>query len=229
MNRRFAALVLAALVGPAALTSARAADPDPKLAAQARGVLKKYCAGCHGPDGTNEGGMNYILDVKKLQEKKKLVPGDPAKSKLYKKVASGEMPPEEEKVRPGKEDVALLERWIRAGAPAEDAAVRSVHAFRNEKDVLVAVRDHLNRLPRQDRPFQRYFTLTHLAANPNVKEADLRLYRAALSKLVNHLSMKSDIVIPAAIDAEQTVFAVDLRQLDWDRHDVWRQILRTYP
>jgi serine/threonine-protein kinase len=229
MNRRFAALVLAALAGPAVLTSARAADPDPKLAAQARAVLKKYCAGCHGPDGTNEGNMNYILDFKKLQEKKKLVPGDPAKSKLYKKVAGGEMPPEEEKVRPAREDIALLERWIRAGAPAEDAAARSAQAFRNEKDVLLAIRDHLNRLPRQDRPFQRYFTLTHLASNPNVKEADLRLYRAALAKLVNHLSMKSDIVVPAAVDAEQTVFAVDLRRLDWDRHEIWRQILRTYP
>jgi mono/diheme cytochrome c family protein len=230
MNRRLTVLFLAALAGPALHAPARAADPDPKLAGQAREVLQKYCGKCHGPAGTNEGGINYILDVKKLQEKKKIVAGDPARSKLLKKVVAGEMPPEDEKFRPGKEEISLLERWIQAGAPADDAAAaRSARVLKGEKDTLLAIRDHLNRLPRQDRPFQRYFTLTHLHSNPNVKEADLRLYRAALAKLVNHLSWKSDLVVPAPLDPEGTVFAVDLRQLDWDRLDLWRQIVRVYP
>src|SRR5262249_34551056 len=156
---------------------------------------------CHGPAGTNEGGINYILDVKKLQEKKKIVAGDPARSKLLKKVVAGEMPPEDEKFRPGKEEISLLERWIQAGAPAAaTTAARSARVPKGEKHPLPPTRDHPNRLPRQDRPFQRYFTLTHLHSNPTVKEADLRLYRAALAKLVNHLSWKSDVVVPAPLD-----------------------------
>ena len=34
--------------------------PD-SLAAQARDVLNKTCHSCHGEDGSDEGGMNYVL------------------------------------------------------------------------------------------------------------------------------------------------------------------------
>jgi serine/threonine-protein kinase len=138
------------------------------------------------------------------------------------------MPPEDEKPRPSKEEVAVLERWVRAGAPAV-APVVAARPFKGHRDVLAALRDHLRKRDRDDRPFQRYFTLTHLHNNPAVGEADLRLYRAALSKVVNSLSWKSGVVVPEAVDGEQTVFAVDLRKLDWDRCHLWAEVLKAYP
>src|SRR5262245_7497949 len=118
MMRHSAFLLAVGLMWGAASAAVRAQEPDAKLPQQAHDILKKCCARCHGADGTNEGGMNYILDAKKLVERKKLVPGDPAKSKLYKKIVEGEMPPEDEKPRPTKEEIALLAKWIKAGAAA---------------------------------------------------------------------------------------------------------------
>ena len=51
---------------------------------------------------------------------------------------------------------------------------------------------------------------------------------AALSKALNGLSWEPRIVVPEAIDAERTVFAVDLRALGWDA-STWRRLLRAYP
>ena len=34
------------------------------LAVQAQGVFKTYCYRCHGQDGANEGGLNFIADLK---------------------------------------------------------------------------------------------------------------------------------------------------------------------
>src|SRR5437879_4807288 len=92
MNRHLTFLLAAALwLGGATAGPLSAADADPKLVQQAFDILKKCCSRCHGPEGSNEGGMNYILDTKTLIAKKKIVPGDPAKSKLYKKIVEGEM------------------------------------------------------------------------------------------------------------------------------------------
>ena len=222
----FAAIV--SLPGLLAGGSWAAAQEAPQeLAARAQGILERNCGKCHGQAGTNAGGVNYILDVKKLVEKKRVVPGDPAKSRLVRLVSDGEMPPEDEKVRPSKEDLATLEKWVRAGAPAFVAA--AARPYRSVTDTLAAVRDHLRKLPREDRPFQRYFSLTHLHNNPALGDADLRLARAATSKLVNSLSWKSGIVVPQAVDPAGTVLAVDLRRLDWDRCHLWTEILRSYP
>ena len=116
MHRRLLTLALFTL----SATAARADDPDPTARA-ALDVLKKYCHRCHGQDGSNEGQMNFILDPKALVEHKLIVPGDAAKSKLYKKAAEGEMPPEGETPRPGADELAKIKEWInslRAEQPA---------------------------------------------------------------------------------------------------------------
>jgi hypothetical protein len=206
--------------------AARAGEKD--LPTQAAGILRKHCGRCHGPGGTNEGGFNFVLDVKQLVDRKRVVTGEPEKSKLMKRIFSGEMPPEDEKLRPSKDEVKVLEDWIKAGAKpfADELAQRR---FVDLKDTLTAIKAHLLYLQREDRPFQRYYTLTHLSNNPKISDADLRLYRAALAKLVNSFSWKAAVVVPQAVDAEQTVFAVDLRKLDWDRYNLWDEVLKVYP
>jgi mono/diheme cytochrome c family protein len=244
MNRTRVLLATALLITAA---PARAADEPAKLAAAAQAVLKKACARCHA-DGQTEGGFGFVLDLKKLVEKNKVVAGDAAKSRLFKKVQGGEMPPEDEKPRPTAEEIAALKAWIDAGAPAASETTASQppaterptpevtaserpagRASLSDKDALTAVRDHLQSLSPEDQPFQRYFTLTHLHNNPTVSDEDLRWQRAALAKAVNSLSWKPRIIVPRPVDKAETVFAVDLRDLDWDRRRVWDEVSKHYP
>jgi serine/threonine-protein kinase len=225
-HRLFAAVLAAAALA----VPCRAADEKARLAGQARLILEKNCYRCHGQNGSNDGGFNYVLDFQKLVGKK-VVAGDPEKSRLFRRMGVNRtMPPEDEKQRPTDADITVVKKWIEAGAPAP-AVVAADRPFLTDKDVLQAVRDHLKRTPRDERRFQRYFTLTHLHNQPaaRVKDADLRVYRAALAKLVNSLSWKKDLVLPEAADAAGTVLAVDLRRLDWDQAGLWREILNVYP
>ena len=41
-------------------------EPDAELAAKARAVLQSHCYRCHGENGTNEGGFNFVLDRERV-------------------------------------------------------------------------------------------------------------------------------------------------------------------
>jgi serine/threonine-protein kinase len=115
-----------------------------------------------------------------------------------------------------------------ARAPRKPAAPRRV-VFRDTLATLAAIRAHLRKQEVADRPYFRYFTLTHLHNNPKVSAAELRLHRAALAKMVNSLSWQAKVVVPEAVDPEGTVLAVDLRKLGWDRTHLWKGMLAYYP
>ena len=144
------ALILLAVAAPSA---ASAAEPDPELAKKALAILDKTCSRCHGKDGRNEGGVDYILDVKKLIDKRKLVPGAAEKSRLYLRVVNGDMPCDGEQPRPTKEQIALLKVWIDGGDPS---AAPPVVAEKDRKSSL------------SDIPEEAFPTLTDM---PRVPEA----------------------------------------------------------
>jgi len=196
-------------------------------------VLERNCFRCHGKDGSKEGGVDYVLDVKKLIDKRKVVPGAADKSRLYLRVVNGDMPCDGEQPRPTKEEIALLKVWIDGGDPSAAPPVQEVkeekRSFIGLKDSLTAMLAHQQRTERDARHYQRYFTLTNLYNNPAVSGKDLRLYEAALAKLLNSLSWKRAIVVPQPVDEKRTVFVVDVRKLDWDRHNLWLEVLKAYP
>jgi mono/diheme cytochrome c family protein len=152
MSRTCLILTAAFLAAP----PARAQDTA-RLAAAAQAALTKSCARCHA-GGQAEGGFGFVLDARQLVARKKVVAGDAARSRLFKRVQAGEMPPEDEKPRPTPEEVAVIKAWIDAGAPAFSEAAPAARPFLPDKAVLAAVRDHLRGLPPEDQPFQRYFT-----------------------------------------------------------------------
>src|SRR5262249_23247376 len=145
----------------AAATPATAADADKQvLAAKAQAVLKTHCYRCHGQDGSVEGAMNYVADLAKLVARKKVVPGAPDGSRLFRRVDDGTMPPPDEKPRPSADEVVVLRKWIEAGAPgAEAVAPRTAITDADVREFVLA---DLNTIDRRARRFQRYFTLTHL-------------------------------------------------------------------
>jgi mono/diheme cytochrome c family protein len=233
MKRPLALLLTSVLALGAVGLPLRAADADPQLAQQALGVLKKSCSSCHSPAGTYPG-VN-VLDRTALTTKRGsdgnafVAPGKPEASGVFLQIKSGEMPLRGAKLTPA--EVALVKKWIEAGAPfpapaaPAPAIARAVH----DDDMLQAMRNHLATVPASRRRFQRYFSLANIANDPTTGEADLRLYRAALSKVLNSMSWESTIVLPKAIDTQQTLFALDLSDLGWDRRNLWDAILKQYP
>jgi serine/threonine-protein kinase len=134
------------------------------------------------------------------------------------------MPPKDQP-RVSEEDQEIIRAWIQAGAPPwAQAAVNREYV--SEYETQDAIRNHLRSLPPSAREFQRYFTFAHLANNRLVSNDELALYKAALSKLLNSLSWESEIVIPQPVDPKQTVYVIDLRDLDWTHDDHWSKVFK---
>jgi WD40 repeat protein len=203
-----------------------AAEEASALAKKAQAVLKANCYRCHGQDGAVEGGMNYMLDLDKLVQRKKVVPGNPDKSPLYKKIVNNLMPPPDEKPRPSDAERDILKQWIEAGAPRGGTEIAKRQPI-TETDVTRLMLADLDNLEPRARRFTRYFSLAHLY-NAGLGEDELQTYRNALAKLVNSLSWHPRLTPPAAIDPAKTVFRIDLRQYMWD-HNLWNRVLVEYP
>ncbi len=219
-------LVLACLT--IGLLSSMGSGAEPDLSKKALSVLRTHCHRCHGQDGTNEGGFNFVLDRRQLVNRGKVIPGDTAKSKLFKRLASEDdpMPPEEEKNRPSKDEIAVIKKWIEAGA-ADFATATQARKLLSPIDVAALVRVDLESIAQRDRRHTRYFTLTHLYG-AGLSPDEMQSYRHGLSKLVNSLSWGPRIVVPKPIDPAGTIFRIDLRDYQWNEA-IWDAILAANP
>jgi serine/threonine-protein kinase len=103
-----------------------------------------------------------------------------------------------------------------------------VRPFISLADVYGAIQTDLGRLDAKERPRSRYFTIHNLWNNNTVSDRDLKLFKAALAKLINSLSRKSDIVLPEPADPRETVFRVDLDDLGWG-DAAWLRVIALYP
>src|SRR5262249_39694792 len=86
--------------------------------------------------------MNYITDLAKLVARKKVVPGDPAASRLFKRVDEGSMPPPGEQPRPSADDVAVLKKWIEAGAPGSEPTTNRARITGDDANAFPRPRTH---------------------------------------------------------------------------------------
>jgi hypothetical protein len=110
-------------------------DPCVATERQARAILERNCAGCHAPPA-GMGGFRSILDFQALvnltsstlrdpvtgEPVRLVIPGDPAGSRLYRRAATGEMPPVRDATlpqlpRPSFSDLSVLEQWIDSCLP----------------------------------------------------------------------------------------------------------------
>jgi hypothetical protein len=79
----------------------------------------------------------------------------------------------------------------------------------------------------RQRRFIRYLTLHHLA-NANDSEAEVQIARQAVAKLINSLSWHPRITQPRAIDPQQTILRLDLRDYKWNARS-WDRLIFFYP
>ena len=207
-------------------------SPDAALAKQGYDFLKTYCYRCHGID-FKAPGLNVldrdILTAKPNDPDKKpyLSPGKPDDSLLWNRVGdTADMPPNDAPAQPTAAEKEIFRKWVAGNSPFP---ARPSRAFITEKEVQKALRDDLKTLPESDRKHRRYYTLTNLHNNRNVTDDELRLYRAALAKLINSLSWKEKLVVPRDINGEEVIYSIDLRDVGWEQNELWRKVLEVYP
>ncbi|MBA3548984.1 MAG: hypothetical protein H0T76_21080 [Nannocystis sp.] len=191
-----------------------------ELAPRILGVLETNCAKCHGPGSSGQGGIDYILDVQRLIETDKVVPGDPEASRIYARMVSpaSPMPPVAEMKRPSDTDIESIGKWIEQCAGVQSCGDQ---AFIDKDTMLKAISTDLSSsdaISSENRKFIRYFSFVHLH-NAGWCDSEIELFRQSLSKTVNSLSQETQIKPPVAIDTQRLIFRVDISDYDWDRDD----------
>lgn len=225
-------------------SAAHGAEEAGALAAQGYNVLKTYCYRCHGQrfDVPGYSVLNREILLNKAPDEddtiRYVTPGQPDKSLIWQRAGVRKDMPPGDNPKPPAADLAILQKWIEAGAPFPASGVRK---FIEQRAVYALIRDDLTQARREDRPFLRYFSLANLHNDSferrigqhgkNFDDADLHLARAALAKLANSLSWMQEIVVPRIVDRGQSevLLAVDLRDLGWDERNLWNEILKQYP
>ena len=230
---------------------------DPALAERAYNILKERCSRCHGGSAV-QAGIDVLSRDNLLLERGSagstfqfIVPGDAAASQLIDAIDGGDdsyMPksgsPESKAMTVAEKD--LLKQWVAAGA--EFPKRRGVD-FISQTQMLKTVREFLLNSKAADRPYLRFYSFAHLQNNEAITELDLRMYRAALSKAINSLSMERDVHLPQPLSGagfqpadggqdtrqagslphDDAIYVIDLRKLGWDKRNVWEEILKHYP
>ena len=223
-TNRYLTLVVLTLIGFGLGT----ADAQVDIAQQAYAIFQQSCLNCHGPHGSFTEQL-IIESAPDLVATGVVVPGNPDASEFYKRLlgptASGAQMPY---LQPplSQAAIATIRQWIQVGAPDWD--IPHDVSFITTDKMLTAMQNHLKSLDPFDRPSARYLTMTHLHNAGERPEAP-GAYRVALSKLVNSLSWGFEIINPVPIDAEETIFYIDLRDYEWDIRDAWTQIEDAYP
>jgi len=113
----------------------------------------------------------------------------------------------------------------------------SCGGFFSSDDVFQEIAVDLARMDAEDQPFTRYLTLAN-EANAVGCGAALDSSRAALNKLVNSLSLDATVSQLVPVDADLTLYRLDLRDYTWDRQvevdglqfaDAWEAIVASSP
>lgn len=200
-------------------------------------IFEEHCSKCHSGDYEPElhGTMNLAIF---FSEKNADGSGTLADSVVERVLrahdADGRMP--KSKGQPGDksyrdplsdEEKGILKKWADAGRP--EAVQRE---FISNNDVIKTIYDDLRNSSEAEQKFFRYLTLTNLHnakdAEGNSLVPDLDPHRAAISKLINSLSTNAKITRPLAIDEEETIYRIDLRDYNWGK-DLWDEVIYYYP
>jgi mono/diheme cytochrome c family protein len=200
-------------------------DPAELARAQAQNILASNCGQCHGP-ALNEtqasAGMNYINDMERLAEEGKLIPGNSQGSRIVQRMRDGSMPPQTSgrPLVPAAEIDTVAQFidnplfWpdydIGEGADCSD------QLFTFDDLYQVVARD-LASLDDDDQVTARYIALSNRFTAGVCADTSLDRDRQGLFKLLNALSIETTVEVPVPVDADETIYRIDLTDYGWDR------------
>jgi mono/diheme cytochrome c family protein len=223
------------------VTSLGTPAPQPATALTATQILQQRCYPCHGAGGNTSGGITDITNKQYLIDSGKLVPGKPEASPIYLRANNAEKPmPPPPKARLSSQELVTLKDWITQlkaapptvppTVPPTTPPVANIRKFITLSEEFQTVLNDLRLLEsrnRNDARNTRYLSMVPLA---NAGQSDIKLkeHANALSRTLNHLSYRSQITKPVPINADQTIFRINLRDYNWSAND-WNRITRNYP
>lgn len=212
---------------PTPAVPARTASTLEGLAASVKQIFRSRCFECHGTT-RRESDLNVPDRDSLVGEGRPIYPFNLSDSILYDYIVSEDEDarmPESPRPPLSQQEIETIRKWIEAGAPAfpadveskvEDVATNTQTDAAGVEYVLSSIAKHLEKTPRNDRRFLRFFSSNHLLVS-GVTAAELETQRLALAKAINHLSWQPDLIQPESIDVMSTVFVVDLRDIGWHR------------
>jgi len=213
--------------------------------AAAENVLAANCGQCHGPALTEQqaqAGMNYINDIDKLVETGKVVPLNSAASRIVQRMVRQEMPPVASGLPAVTEaDINTVAQYIDNPRfwPEVDAGGNCLtdNQLVDFDDLFQDVNSDLAQADNDDTVFFRYISLTNRFTAGQCADA-LEKDRQGLTKMINMLSIDTGIEVPVPVNNDETLYRIDIRDLQWDRAidvegtnfaDVWEAIAANNP
>jgi hypothetical protein len=218
-------ITLAFLLTPALV---RGAEEPPAhrlngdLVIRARAILLHYCAECH--TGAAEPGQSKLklLDYKQLTSKGHPVAfiSPDGRSQVLELIRDGSMPPAN---RPGPkaDEIAVLEKWVRAGAPAYPQAF-------DDRFALETVADDFQRQNEKIKDGSagqslRYASFVHLVRDGQ----PLPDLAAAERQLNDALVLAAGVPVKIApIDPTAALFRIELDGLGWRTRELFERVER---
>lgn len=197
-------------------------------------IIGKHCEECHSGPDAEEPELSRTTNLKTLLASEHVVPGSSDASGLVQRVSmdpssrkrmpksSGEPGDTDYRAPLSVEEIQVIREWIDSGGVTTGAPqaagvgpgpkpLAGPRVPVSEEAAARAVADDLARQPVSAREHLRYLTLVNLHNDPGVTDAQLVLFRKALSKLLNSLSWNKKIVRPEPVDSTLTVHRFDLR------------------
>jgi mono/diheme cytochrome c family protein len=190
-------------------------------------VLATYCVSCHGAGASNSGGFQSVTDLNAMVDQGKVVAGQPDSSPIYTSMKSGAMPPASASAQPSDKEIAYIHDWIACGAPAQARAADAPTFVSIDERLQSMVADLRTFEAPADRKNVRYVDLYNLS-NAGFSEAELDVYREAVSFLLNSLSNGRRVVTPQRVDDRGLLFRVELDDYGWSAAK-WATIVEKYP
>lgn len=189
-----------------------------ELGQQVQGILEANCAQCHS-GAVASGEVDYILDLEELIDNGKLIPGDAENSTIYVRMEQGSMPPAFIRdQRPSRGDIQLVGQFITELGDLIGVAdaCEPLDDFMTYDEMFALMQQDVLRLDAEDRPFTRYLQVSY-SSNAGQCGIELDRQRFALTKMVNSVSLNPRITQPVAIDSNELLYRIDIRDYDWDR------------
>jgi serine/threonine-protein kinase len=166
-----------------------------------------------------QGDFGYLFDMDQLIANDKIVPGSKEDSQLYTRMVGGTMPPAAVRVKqtPTYGQIDLVGKWIdELEGYIDDGSVCDATEFMDVDTQIGLMAADIASLEETDQPFTRYLTINY-SSNAGDCGRALQRQRFALFKGINSVSTGTRPIQPEAIDADETIYRIDIRDYDWDR------------